>query len=174
MIEGMSDKIDNVSEEIWASMVNIPVSLTEAPETSSPSGGTVTSSVQIVGCWHGAVRIDMTTELARQATASLIGADPAEISQDDIRDATGELANMTAGGVKELLPEVCQISLPTVVMGTDFEFSVPQGVVVYRSAFNTEHGKFLVSLIRGEEQVAPMAATQRLHHEKCSVSGSPA
>lgn len=171
MIEDLSGKIDNVSEEIWASMVNIPVVLTEIPAERSQPGGAVTSSVQIVGCWHGAVCIDMPIDLARHATASLIGAEPAEISQDDIRDAAGELANMTAGGVKELLPEVCQISLPTVVMGTDFQFSVPQGVLVYRSAFSTEHGNFQVSLIRGEEQV-PLAAAQRMHHEKSSAASS--
>jgi chemotaxis protein CheX len=131
-------------------MVNIDLELTENPPTSSRADGTVTSSVQIVGSWNGAVCLDMGTELARHATASLVGAEPAEISHDDIRDAAGELANMTAGGIKELLPDPCQISLPTVVMGTDFEFSVPQGVVVYRSVFKTQHGHFLVTLIRGE------------------------
>jgi chemotaxis protein CheX len=109
-----------------------------------------TPSVQIAGRWEGAVCLDMGIDLAHRATASLVGADPAEISHDDIRDAAGELANMTAGGIKELLPDPCQISLPTVVMGTDYEFSVPQGVVVYGAEFDTKFGKFLVTIIQRE------------------------
>jgi hypothetical protein len=57
---------------------------------------------------------------------------------------------MTAGGIKELLPDPCHISLPSVVMGTEYEFSVPQGVVVYGAVFGTEFGEFLVTLIQGK------------------------
>ena len=148
--EDVSSKFDSVSEGIWSSMVNISLMLSATPGSSPRVGGIVTSSVQIVGCWNGAVCLDMGAELARHATASLVGADPSEISHDDIRDAAGELANMTAGGIKELLPEPCQISIPSVVTGTDFEFSIPQGVIVYRSDFNTAHGSFTVTLIQGE------------------------
>jgi chemotaxis protein CheX len=106
----------------------------------------------------------MSLDLARRATASLIGAEPDELSPDDVRDAAGELANMTGGGIKELFHDACQISLPTVVMGTDFQFSVPQGVIVYRKAFATEHGHFLVTVLEGEAQPAAHEA-HHLHHE---------
>jgi chemotaxis protein CheX len=168
--EDISGKINEVSEDIWSSMVNIPLQLIENPRISRLSG-TVTSSVQIVGCWHGAVCLDMGNELAIHATASLIGANPSEISHDDVRDAAGELANMTAGGIKELLPDPCQISLPTVVMGTEFEFSVPQGIVLYRSMFETEFGNFLVTLIKAEdpgEQPSGGASAHREWHSTLS------
>jgi len=149
----ISDEIDAVSEGIWSSMVNIPLVSSANSACTSPSqmGGAVTSSVQIVGAWQGAVCLEMGATLAHNATASLICAEPAELTHDDVRDAAGELANMTAGGIKELLPGPCQISLPTVVMGTEFEFSVPHGMVVYRSVFDTCFGHLLVTLIRGEE-----------------------
>lgn len=150
--ENIASKFDSVSEGIWSSMVNIDLVLIEPSENTSRVGGTVTSSVQIVGHWNGAVCLDMSAKLALHATASLLGADPSEISHDDIRDAAGELANMTAGGMKELLPEPCQISLPTVVMGTDFEFSIPQGKAVYHAAFDTPFGSFLVTLVQGENK----------------------
>jgi CheY-specific phosphatase CheX len=145
-----ADDINAVSAQIWSSMVNIPLTLTDATAIVSHNPGRVISSVQIVGSWQGAVRLDMGTELARQATASLVGADPTEILHADICDAASELANMTAGGIKELLPVHCEISLPTVVMGTDFQFSVQQGVTVYRSVFETGFGPFMVTLIRGD------------------------
>ena len=39
-------------------------------------------------------------------------------------DAAGELANITGGSVKTLLAPTCSLSLPSVVMGRDYEFSV--------------------------------------------------
>jgi len=149
--EDMLPKIDAVSENIWSSMVNIPLILTKPSADSSAQGGTVISIVQIIGSWHGAVCLNMGSALAHNATASLLGVDPAEISHEDVRDAAAELANMTAGAIKDLLPHPCQISLPSVVMGNDFQFSVPQGLIVYRSTFDTPFGCFLVTLIRGEE-----------------------
>jgi chemotaxis protein CheX len=170
--ENIASNFDSVSEGIWSSMVNIALVSTEFRKDTSRVGGTVTSSVQIVGRWNGAVCLDMSADLALHATASLIGAEPSELSHDDVRDAAGELANMTAGGMKELLPEPCQISLPTVVMGTDFEVSIPQGVVVYRSAFSTLFGSFLVTLIQAEDQgTGETKSEQSSHHEKYSALG---
>lgn len=166
----MVRKIDAVSEDIWSSMVNIPLVLTNTAADARRQGGTVISIVQIVGCWNGAVCLDMGAGLANQATASLIGADPAEISREDVRDAAGELANMTAGAIKELLPDPCQISLPSVVVGADFQFSVPQGVIAYRTAFDTPFGPFLVTLIRGEDrQSVQWPSGHSSHHGRHSA-----
>jgi chemotaxis protein CheX len=145
----LTTKIDQVSEEIWSSMVNVPITLTDKRTAGLVPAKTVTSSVQIIGCWNGAVSVDMGADLARHATASLVGGEVSEMSHDDVRDAAGELANMTAGGIKELLPDPCQISLPTVVMGSDFELTIPEGVVVYRSVFSTDYGEMAVTLIQG-------------------------
>lgn len=170
--EDISSKFDAVSEGIWSSMVNIALAPTEAPKNISWEGGMITASVQIVGCWNGAVRLDMGADLALHATASLVGADASEISHDDVRDAAGELANMTGGGIKELLPEPCQISLPSVVMGTNFEFSIPQGIVVYRAMFATEFGSFLVTLMQGEGQgIDNPLPGHGSHHAKYSAPG---
>jgi chemotaxis protein CheX len=147
--EYISGNIDAVSESIWSSMVNIPIVLSATQTAVLEPAKTITSTIQIIGCWNGAVSLDMGTDLARHATASLVGGDASEMSHNDVRDAAGELANMTAGGIKELLPDPCQISLPTVVMGTDFELTVPEGVVVYRSMFDTPFGQFAVTLIQG-------------------------
>lgn len=147
-------KIDAVSLDIWSSMVNIPLKLKgTALSKATRTGKTVTSSVQIVGTWNGAVCLEMDSHLASNATAALVGLTPNELSSDDVRDAAGELANMTAGGVKELMPQPCHISLPTVVMGTDFELSVPQGVLVYSSCFETEFGTFSVTLVEADSKL---------------------
>jgi chemotaxis protein CheX len=145
----MTSKIDALNEDIWSSMVNISLKSREKDGNNQRTGEVATSIVQIVGSWNGAVRIDMDGDLARNATASLIGVTTDEVQPNDIKDAVGELGNMTGGGVKELLPQPSSISLPTVVMGTDFRFSIPQAVVVYRTEFETEFGRFSVTVIQG-------------------------
>ncbi len=145
------DEVFAISEQIWSSMAGI--SLTPAPADQAPHrpNTLVSSSVQILGVWRGVVRLDMDYALANYATASLLGMESAEVSRDEIRDAAGELANMTGGGIKELLQPNCALSLPTVVMGTDFELSsVPQGTEISRMVFTTAHGNLLVTIVEHE------------------------
>lgn len=146
------DELIAVVDEIFGSMAGMqltPCAIVARPDKST---GYVVSAVQIVGVWQGAVRLDTDIELARQACARLLGVDPSELSQDDIRDAAGELANITGGSVKALLAPTCSLSLPTVVIGQNYEFSLPQGKVVQESSFAHESGTLLVSII---EKQAP-------------------
>ena len=141
-------EIAAITQEIWTTMVAMPV--TPVPERLVPDkhNGYVVASVQIIGEYEGAVRIDMDYSLAALAAATLLGIDVAELSQEDLRDAAGELANMTGGSVKALIEGDCRLSLPSVVIGRDYEFTIPNGVVTLQSSFVTDAGRLLVSLIR--------------------------
>jgi chemotaxis protein CheX len=134
-------------DEIFSSMAGME--LTPTPATFHPDKihGCVMSSVQIVGDWQGAVRVDTDLELARQVCACFLGVDAAGLSPDDIRDAAGELANIIGGSVKTLLAPTGKLSLPTVVMGQNYEVSFLQGNVVQESAFFHESGGMLVSIL---------------------------
>lgn len=111
-------------------------------------GAGIGACVQIAGAWEGAVRVDCSTNLARLATARFLAADPGDIVIDQIRDAMGELANMSAGSVKPLLPKPCQISLPSVADGTDYTFTVPQGQLVLETGFNFEGEALKISVLQ--------------------------
>jgi len=104
----------------------------------------------LVGDWQGAVRLDIDLELARQACANLVGVGPADLSAQDISDAVGELANMTGGSVKTLCAPTSRLSLPSVAMGRDFEFTVSQGTVVQAVSFSHPSGVLTVSVIQKE------------------------
>lgn len=146
------DELITVVDEIFGSMAGMQLTPCTIVVRPNKSTGYIVSAVQIVGVWQGAVRLDIDFELARQACARLLGVDPSELSQEDIRDAAGELANITGGSVKALLAPTCSLSLPTVVIGQNYEFSLPQGKVVQESSFAHESGTLLVSII---EKQAP-------------------
>src|SRR4051812_41733261 len=123
MVIEQSD-IFRMTNEIWSGMLQID--LQPAPNVLKKGRG-IGACVLITGAWEGAVRVDCSLELARLATSRFLAASPAEVAIDQIRDAMGELANMSAGSMKPLLPKPCQISLPSVADGSDYTLSVPQG-----------------------------------------------
>ncbi|MGC2111686.1 MAG: chemotaxis protein CheX [Candidatus Korobacteraceae bacterium] len=148
MISAISkDELITAVDEIFGSMAGMQLTPSEIIVRPDKEAGYIVSAVQIVGVWQGAVRLDTDIGLARQACANLLGVDPADLSQEDIRDAAGELANITGGSVKALLAPTCSLSLPTVVIGKSYEFSLPQGKVILESGFRHESGNILVSVI---------------------------
>ena len=57
----------------------------------------------------------------------MFGMPAGEVTGDDIRDVVCELANMTGGTVKSVLPGSCFLSLPTFVEGNDYRVGLPSG-----------------------------------------------
>ncbi len=142
-----SPELTAITDDIWMSMVGMQLNPSEDERPIDKTGGCVVASVQIVSTADYAVRLDLDLGLARQAAANLFGIDQAELSTDDIRDAAGELANMTGGSIKGLLPDAATISLPSVVIGTEYEFTIPHGATVLKSAFTADSGRLLLTLI---------------------------
>jgi CheY-specific phosphatase CheX len=137
--------VRQMMSEIWGGMLQMEM-IPSATEPDQCSG--IGACVQITGAWEGAVRVDCSRQLAQVATAKFLGVTPAEVAIDQIRDAMGELANMSAGSVKPLLPPPCQLSLPTVADGTDYNFTVPNGEVVLRSVFEYEGEPMTVTILQ--------------------------
>ncbi len=140
----------SVVDEIFGSMAGLQLTPSSTLIDFDTRTGYVVSAVQIVGDWQGAVRLDIDLELARQACANLVGLEPEELSAHDIRDAAGELANMTGGSVKALCSPTSRLSLPSIAMGHDFEFTVSQGTVIVQSSFLHSCGALTVSVIEKE------------------------
>jgi chemotaxis protein CheX len=109
----------------------------------------VTASVQIHGDFDGAVHLTCPRVLATEVAGRMFRLPASKLSDDEVRDALGELTNMVAGNLKSRLPGSSNLSLPTVVEGAGYEITrlgsrmeaetvlaAPQGVLalrVYRS-----------------------------------------
>jgi chemotaxis protein CheX len=141
-----TEEMTAIIDEIFGLMANIQLTPTVNLVACDKNAGYITSAVQIVGEWQGAVQLDMDMELARRVCANLMGVDAHDLSPQDIRDAAGELANMTGGSVKTLLAPTCGLSLPSVVTGRDYEFSLSQGTLVQALSFRHECGTLTISI----------------------------
>jgi chemotaxis protein CheX len=82
------------------------------------------ASVQITGPWDGAVVVACDTDFGRRVAAAMFGDDATSMSDEEIADAVGELANMIGGNVKALVGEGTALSLPTVVHGATLSVGV--------------------------------------------------
>ena len=137
--------IRNATAQIWGGMLQIDLSPVAIADTHI---GGVGACVQITGAWEGAVRVDCSEALAELATARFLGVAPEEVVIEQVRDAMGELANMSAGSIKPLLPPPCQLSLPTVADGSDYNFTVPHGEVVLASIFGYQGELMKVTVLQ--------------------------
>jgi len=140
-------EIQQVTTEIWGSMLDLHPAVTSDEDSGASADGRIGASVQITGGWEGAVRLDSSLALARAAAARFVGTEPEQVSIDQVRDAMGELANMSAGMIKNLLPGPSYLSLPSVADGSEYNFTICKSNVESQVKFECQGEKFAVSLL---------------------------
>jgi len=150
-VEISSAELTAIVDEIFGAMAGMQLAPLADVVAFGAGGEYVASAVQIVGDWQGAVRLDIEVGLARRACANLTGVEAAELSPQDVRDAAGELANMVGGSVKALCAQGSRLSLPMVVMGSDFALSLCQGTVIQKLSFSHPAGMLTVTVMERQE-----------------------
>jgi chemotaxis protein CheX len=146
----IESEITEYTESIWRSTLDLEVA--PSGKTFEPRGkeNTLAGCVQITGTWEGTVAIVCPVNLAKKVSAIMFGIEENEAGDEEIQDAIGELANMTGGNIKSLLPEPCYLSLPAVAV-TDHGFRVPGSELVTQINFECDDSLFMVSLLKRRE-----------------------
>jgi chemotaxis protein CheX len=104
-----------------------------APETALQAPFQLLASVGFVGEANGVVYLCLRDDFAQFATSEVLGLspdDPTVRDPDVVKDALGEIANMTVGGFKNQLCDVglpCKLTLPTIVRGSDLQVATLKG-----------------------------------------------
>ncbi len=147
-MSGLESSIGEIVDTIWSSTLTMPVVPDDPFRVLEEGGRTFTGVVQISGAWDGAVALHCTEALARRATTAMMGISGPDVVLNDIQDTLGELANMTGGNIKALLPEPCTLGLPVVIEGADFRMRLPGSIQVLQCAFRAEGEPFSVTVLR--------------------------
>jgi chemotaxis protein CheX len=140
-----------LTENIWMSVLGLAVQRSSDDGVLSRKEHTLAGCVQITGAWEGAVTLYCSAPLARQAASIMFGINQEEASNEEVQDALAELANITGGNVKTLLPEPCALSLPTVIEGNDYIVRIPGSILASRVAFEHEGHSLLVTVLKREQ-----------------------
>jgi len=105
--------VQSIAEDAWTALVGEDEILMPLP--GELPGNVLSSWVDVVGPWTGTVVLTTGRETAAELTRALLGEHaPAELDEEDIADAFGEIANVVGGNVKAALPGPSALSLPDV------------------------------------------------------------
>lgn len=118
-------EIMQIIQTIWSSVLSLQCERSVEPPAVAP--GSVAACVQITGAWKGAVVLACSEGFASKAAAIMFSMPDENATLTDKQDAVAELSNMIGGNLKGLLSggEGCQLSLPAVVAGADYNARVP-------------------------------------------------
>jgi CheY-specific phosphatase CheX len=144
----LAEIIRNSTHSVFSTMLGTELSPLPALDDPAPfKQSEVIGFIGMAGDFAGYVSIHVSRQQATDFTARLVGVDVGEVtSEEEIRDAVGELTNMLAGNVKTALSTMgmVEIALPTVVMTPKADLRVrgARGVAVpfedYTGVFHVE------------------------------------
>jgi hypothetical protein len=144
-----ADQLTGVAPEIWDMMLALHLDPMAAPppELFPEGGSTMTGLVTVSGDWTGAIAVQTSSDAARRfAAAMFMSDDPEGLSIDEVHDAQAELTNMTGGNIKNMLPGVCKIGIPSVTEGTGYVVKVPRTVPLHKLVYDCLGDHVLVTV----------------------------
>ena len=105
--------VQGIAEEAWSALVGDEEFLVPLPGGLPEDA--ISSWVEIVGPWNGAVVLTTGRSTAEELSRCLLAEHaPPVLDDEDVEDALGELANVVGGNVKAVLPGPSVLGLPEV------------------------------------------------------------
>ena len=150
------------ARNVFQTMLNMPVQCAKPikiPEI--PVGeARVSGFIGLSGDVAGTVVLSLPVKVAEGVVSTFVGS-PVASDSEDFTDAVGELVNMVTGGAKSRLEgRKIDISVPTVVMGTDYRVQQMTGTVCIEIPCTCSCGRFsiVVCIARTNRTTAGSAA----------------
>jgi chemotaxis protein CheX len=110
--------VEAIAGEAWVALVGEDEVLVPVP--GDLPAETLSAWVDVVGPWTGTVVLTCGSDTAEELARALLREHaPAELDDEDVADALGELANVVGGNVKAVLPGPSVLGLPEVGTAPD-------------------------------------------------------
>lgn len=122
------------------------VDLDVASQAPPIDGESVTALVTISGAWTGAVLVKASLATALQTGAIMFASAPDDTSDDDVRDAMGEIANMIGGSLKDRVGPGHALSIPSVTAGRAYTVYFGHAQKVHEIGFAGPDGIITLSV----------------------------
>jgi CheY-specific phosphatase CheX len=143
-----NEDIRNLTESIWESTLGLSLAAVSGPSRLE-GREFLTGCVSIRGAWQGFTALRCSLPLARKAAAIMF--DQSEPGLDEVKDALGELVNMTGGNIKPLLPAPCELSLPSIIEDKDHQLTAAGAELLTRLFFEYDGEPVEVLLLQGPQ-----------------------
>ena len=126
----MSEALLAGAKEVFETMIFMDLCECNDPERNI-EGDSLLGTITFKGNLEGCLGICCSTGCVKAIAANMLGTEPGEqISEEDMCDAIGEIANMIMGSVKSRIEEPVgriEVSIPSVVSGRRLENSLGEG-----------------------------------------------
>ena len=107
------ETVQSITQEAWSALIGDDEFLVPLP--GGLPDDAMSSWVEVVGPWTGAVVLTCGRATAEELSRSLLKEHaPPVLDDEDVQDALGELANVVGGNVKAVLPGPSVLGLPEV------------------------------------------------------------
>jgi len=145
MMSVSSIGLERVVRTIWATQLELVLDEAELQQVESllAERDEVAITVQLSGGFTGVLVQRCSRSVSLLAATAAFAAANNDLEANDLRDALSELAHMTAGNLKALLPEQCEVSLPTTI-----DHDQRAGEIVASAGFTLGGEPLLVTLER--------------------------
>ena len=153
-LENHKQAASDVVREVFSTMLRIDA---QALEDVTPDAGDhlVVGCVHFAGPWKGALLLGCGPTQAAAFAAELVGIEPPDEVNDDVRDAIGEITNIIAGNLKSMLPAGTELSAHSVVEGKSLTLKVCGANEAMQLRFDSDRGPFSITLVRMTETQQP-------------------
>ena len=138
-------ELAKIVESVFAAMLTME--LHECGTPWFPGVERLTAVLHMAGGWNGAVLLECDRRQACQFASRFLSMDLPETVDDVVRDVLGELVNMIGGNMKCILTPGIQLSMPSVVDGSDYCLRVCGAVVSDRLTFQSAGGPIWVTIL---------------------------
>lgn len=116
-----TEKITQAASAVFRSMIG--GRLEQLDRQLEPSQSGLTAIIGLTGQPAGILTVSTELSAASRIAEKMLGCETVG-SEEYARDALGEICNMVAGNLKSALPapvDRCEISVPTVISGTNYK-----------------------------------------------------
>lgn len=132
-------------QQLFQSMLDLDVAPTSVDQWGCL--GPIIGIVHLSGGWDGFVLTGFEPSLADVVASHMMAQPGVPVSEEELRDAVGEVANILAGNLKCLIPARTEMSIPAVIEGTVSRKMELQSSPISRLYFTTEHGRFWLTFV---------------------------
>jgi chemotaxis protein CheX len=161
-----AETLHRFASEVWSGMLGLDCVAAHDLRVVPDGVVTMTGIIQFTGSWEGALMVECPVGLVQAVTGAMFGAEPGAVSDGDMVDALGEVANMIGGSLKAVAGTPVQISLPTVVRGQAYTMSVPGGRLLCRALLECDGSEFAVAVYESGGGTKARAAAEA---QKCGA-----
>lgn len=138
LLLAMSTPLALALVKTFQTMFSLKLDNLDAAEFNGLIGQHMRGAIGFAGKVAGRVYLRMSLNSARELAAGILGLEPKELGNDEVRDAVGELLNIMTGNFKSSLCDAglaCKLEPPQVGLTEDYSTPIQPGGGIERLAF---------------------------------------